>query len=139
MCPTHEGCAPTCSFRLYPRINFAIDDIPFSEQEDEESFNLTLITSLEAHVIPRLGGDRILDYLITHLAKVLQQGYSSSVNHWHQVTYHIQTPSPGASNGKADSETMMDSTAPVEEVSTETLFLLVSWCPLLHLLRHVDR
>ena len=73
------------------KFRFAIDDIPFSEQEDEENFDLSLITSLEADVIPPLGGDRVLDYLITHLAKVLQQGYGSRINHRHQVTYNRQT------------------------------------------------
>jgi len=29
-----------------------------------------------------------LDYLITYPAKVLQQGYSLSINRQHQVTYH---------------------------------------------------
>jgi len=73
MIPTHESCAPVCLFRLHPGINSAIDDIPFSEREDEENVDLSLITPLEADVIPRLGGGRILDYLITHLAKVLQR------------------------------------------------------------------
>jgi len=83
--PTHESCAPVraCLFRLRPRINSAIDDIPF-EREDEV-IDLPLITSLEADDITHLGGNHILDYLVTHLAKVLQQDYSSSINRRHQL------------------------------------------------------
>ena len=51
---TYEGCAPICLFWLYPRIRSAIDDIPFSEREDEETFDPTLITSLEADAFPVL-------------------------------------------------------------------------------------
>jgi hypothetical protein len=39
-------------------------------------------------VILRLGGDHIPDYLISHLAEVLQEDYNSSTNRRHQVTYH---------------------------------------------------
>ena len=73
MIVTYESCTPVCLFRLHPGINSAIDNIPFSKQEDEEYFDLSLIMPLEADVIPCLGSDRILNYLITHLAKVLQQ------------------------------------------------------------------
>ncbi|KAI9452204.1 hypothetical protein F5148DRAFT_1237059 [Russula earlei] len=52
----------------------AADGFSLSEQEEEENFDLSLITSLETDVIPCLGDDRVPDYLITQLAKVLQQG-----------------------------------------------------------------
>jgi len=86
MLPTHESCARIYLFGLHPCISSAIDNIPFTEQNDEENIDLSLITSLEAGAIPRLGGDCIPDNLITKLAKVLQQGYSSSMNHQHRVT-----------------------------------------------------
>jgi len=37
MRPDHESCAPirVCLFRFRPRIDSAIDDIPFSEHEDD--------------------------------------------------------------------------------------------------------
>jgi len=37
MRPTHQSCVNigVCLFKLPPRISSAIDDIPFSEQEDE--------------------------------------------------------------------------------------------------------
>ncbi|KAI0263538.1 hypothetical protein BC834DRAFT_827343 [Gloeopeniophorella convolvens] len=52
----------------------AADNLTFSEQEEEENFDLSLITSLEVDVVPCLGDIRVPDYLITQLAKVLQQG-----------------------------------------------------------------
>ncbi|TFY76565.1 hypothetical protein EWM64_g7449 [Hericium alpestre] len=47
---------------------------PFDVQEEEETFDLTLIASLETDVVPYLGDRRISDHVITQLVKVLQQG-----------------------------------------------------------------
>ena len=52
----------------------AADAFSPSEQEEEENFDHHLITSLETDVVPCLGDDRVPDYLITQLAKILQQG-----------------------------------------------------------------
>ena len=35
-----------------------------SEQEDEDNFYLSLVSSLETDVIPCIGGDRVSDYFI---------------------------------------------------------------------------
>ena len=45
MLPTQEGCACIYLSGLHPRISSAIDNIPFSKQNDEESIDLSLITS----------------------------------------------------------------------------------------------
>jgi len=71
MRPTHESCSPIYLFGLHLQISSTMDDIPFSEQEDEENIGLSLTTSLEAGAIPRLYGDPILVYLTTQLAKVM--------------------------------------------------------------------
>ena len=45
MLPTHQSCAPIYLFGLHPCISSAIDNITFSEQNDEENIDLSLITS----------------------------------------------------------------------------------------------
>jgi hypothetical protein len=52
----------------------AADAFSLSEQEEEEKFDHHLVASLETDVVPCLGDDRVPDYLITQLAKILQQG-----------------------------------------------------------------
>ncbi|KAF8260132.1 hypothetical protein EI94DRAFT_1749458 [Lactarius quietus] len=52
----------------------AADAFSLVEQEEEENFDHHLIVSLETDVVPCLGDDRVPDYLITQLAKILQQG-----------------------------------------------------------------
>ena len=111
-------------------ISSAADSFLLSEQEDEENFDLSLIASLETDVIPCLGDDRVPDYLITHLAKVLQQG-SQLLLHDLDDDYP-PTPSSltksetksSARSDKADIE-MMGSTAPVRGVSRERFSY---WC-----------
>jgi len=49
------------------------NSVLLSEKEDEENFDLSLISSLESDIIPCLSHDLVPDYLITQLAKVLQQ------------------------------------------------------------------
>jgi hypothetical protein len=58
-----------------------IDSLPLSKQEDEENFDQSLITSLKTDVIPCVGDDYVPNYLITHLAKVLQQGSQLLLQH----------------------------------------------------------
>jgi hypothetical protein len=121
-------------FKTYDaRISSPIDSLPLSEQEDEENFDQSLITSLETDVIPCLGDDRVPDYLITHLAKVLQQGSQLLLQH-DQDDDRPPTPiSPPQSkkaksakwNDKIDAETMVGSTVPVKEVSRERFSY---WC-----------
>jgi hypothetical protein len=106
-------------------ISSDADNFYLSEQEDEENFDLSLISSLEADVIPCLGGDRVPDYLITQLAKVLQQGSQLLLNE-SDDDEHPPTPTsltildakPAARGDKADGESM-GSTAPTRGVSRE--------------------
>lgn len=49
--------------------NFTLDI-----QEEEESFDLSLVAALEIDVVPHLGDLRVPDYIITQLATVLQRG-----------------------------------------------------------------
>jgi hypothetical protein len=96
-----------------------------------------LITSLETDVIPCLGDDRVPDYLITQLAKVLQQG-SQLLQHEQDEDLPPTPVSPPQSKSKsksksttrkgkaqADDEAVMGSTAPVREVSRERFSF---WC-----------
>ncbi|KAI0338792.1 hypothetical protein BDW22DRAFT_1362507 [Trametopsis cervina] len=50
------------------------DSFPLEVQQQEESFDLSLIASLEIDVVPHLSDPRVPDYIIAQLAKVLQQG-----------------------------------------------------------------
>jgi protein MON2 len=106
------------------------DGLSLSEQEDEENFDLSLISSLETDVIPCLGDDRVPDYLVTRLAKVLQQGSQLLLNE--SDDEYPPTPSSltkpdtkyATWGDKADSE-RMSSTAPVRGVSRERFSY---WC-----------
>ncbi|OJA16091.1 hypothetical protein AZE42_05645 [Rhizopogon vesiculosus] len=58
-----------------------IEALSLEDQEAEENFDLSLISSLEIDLVPHLGDPRVPDHLITQLAKVLHQGsqlYKSS-------------------------------------------------------------
>jgi hypothetical protein len=103
---------------------------------------VSLISSLEADVIPCLGGDRVPDYRITQLAKVLQQGSQLLLNESDDDEYPptptsltIPDAKPAARGDKADGE-RMGSTAPTRGVSRERfsywcldlLFLICSVC-----------
>lgn len=50
------------------------ESFPLEVQQQEESFDLALIASLEIDVVPHLGDPRVPDYIIAQLANVLQQG-----------------------------------------------------------------
>ncbi|KAG2136619.1 uncharacterized protein EDB93DRAFT_1242351 [Suillus bovinus] len=53
------------------------------DQEAEENFDLSLISSLEIDLVPHLGDTRVPDHLIAQLAKILHKGsqlYKSSMN-----------------------------------------------------------
>lgn len=57
-----------------PIHSSAAESLSFDAQEAEENFDLAVIASLEIDVVSHLGDSRVPDYLISHLAKVLQQG-----------------------------------------------------------------
>ena len=111
-------------------ISSDADSFSLSEQEDEENFDLSLISSLETDVIPCIGDDRVPDYLITQLAKVLQQGsqllLNESDDEYPPTPSSLTRPS-GKSAGqgdKADSE-RIGSTALARAVSRERF---PYWC-----------
>ncbi|KAI0086033.1 guanine nucleotide exchange factor in Golgi transport N-terminal-domain-containing protein [Irpex rosettiformis] len=52
----------------------AAENLPLETQHQEESFDLSLIASLEIDVVPHLGDSRVPDHIIAQLANVLQQG-----------------------------------------------------------------
>lgn len=120
-------------FEPHARISSATDSLSFSEQEDEENFDQSLITSLETDVVLCLGDDRVPDYLITQLAKVLQHG-SQLLQHGQDEDRPPTPISPpqskaksksAARKGKAEDEAVVGSTAPVREVSRERFSY---WC-----------
>ncbi|KAF5376165.1 hypothetical protein D9757_009328 [Collybiopsis confluens] len=62
----------------------AADIFPLDVQEEEENFDLALITSLESDVVPHLGARRIPDPVLKQLAQVLAQG-----SQLHDSEYHL--------------------------------------------------
>ncbi|KAG1868360.1 hypothetical protein DFJ58DRAFT_698074 [Suillus subalutaceus] len=61
----------------------ATEGFSLEDQEAEENFDLSLISSLEIDLVPHLGDTRVPDYLIAQLAKILHKGsqlYKSSMN-----------------------------------------------------------
>ena len=52
----------------------AVEQFPLDAQEAEENFDLSLIASLEIDVVPYLGEASVPDYIVSQLARVLQQG-----------------------------------------------------------------
>ncbi|KAH9049815.1 hypothetical protein EDB83DRAFT_2543167 [Lactarius deliciosus] len=98
----------------------AADAFSLSEQEEEENFDHHLVTSLETDVVPCLGDDRVPDYLITQLAKILQQG-SQLLQDGSGEEY---SPPDMPLGGKADGEEV-GSTVPLLAVSRERFSY---WC-----------
>ncbi|KAH9049809.1 hypothetical protein EDB83DRAFT_2553433 [Lactarius deliciosus] len=89
-------------------------------QKKKEKFDHHLVTSLEADVVPCLGDDRVPDYLITQLAKILQQG-SQLLQDGSSEEY---SPPDMPLGGKADGEEV-GSTVPLLAVSRERFSY---WC-----------
>ncbi|KAG2037155.1 hypothetical protein BDR03DRAFT_1092081 [Suillus americanus] len=61
----------------------AAEGFSLEDQEAEENFDLSLISSLEIDLVPHLGDTRIPDHLIAQLAKILHKGsqlYKSSMD-----------------------------------------------------------
>ncbi|KAI0668157.1 hypothetical protein C8Q78DRAFT_980256 [Trametes maxima] len=52
----------------------AAEHFSLDVQESEENFDLSLIASLEIDVVPYLGDSSVPDYIVSQLARVLQQG-----------------------------------------------------------------
>ncbi|KAH9169937.1 hypothetical protein EDB89DRAFT_1853941 [Lactarius sanguifluus] len=105
----------------------AADAFSLSEQEEEENFDRHLVASLETDVVPCLGDDRVPDYLITQLSKILQQG-SQLLQDGSSEEYPPPLTSPTHPDvplgGKADGEEV-GSTVPLLAVSRERFSY---WC-----------
>jgi hypothetical protein len=118
-----------CLELTHAQNSSAVDSLSLSEQEEEENFDLSLIASLETDVVPCLGDGRVPDYVITQLAKVLQQG-SQLLQHESDEDYLPTTSLMQASDisaawdGKADGEAV-GSTVPRPAVSRERFSY---WC-----------
>ncbi|KAG1803198.1 uncharacterized protein BJ212DRAFT_1304669 [Suillus subaureus] len=79
----------------------AAEGFSLEDQEAEESFDLSLINSLEIDIMPHLGDTRVPDHLIVQLAKILHKGsqlYKSSVD-----PSHPDSPSTDTANVSDDS------------------------------------
>ena len=92
----------------YPYSSLA-DSFTFDVQEEEENFDLALIASLEIDVVPHLGDSRVPDYLITHLAKILQQGsqlreYDHEEDYMFTPITPMKTPVSGKGNWAHDGD-----------------------------------
>jgi hypothetical protein len=115
---------------MHAQNSSAADSFSLSEQEEEENFDLSLIMSLETDVVPCLSDGRVPDYLLTQLAKVLQQG-SQLLQHESDEDYS-PTPTSLMQRGdvsvvwgdRADSEAV-GSTEPLRAVSRERFSY---WC-----------
>jgi len=124
------SCVSISLLKRHARISSATDSLPLTEQDEKDDFDLSLITSLEADVIPCLSDNHVHEYLITQLAEILEQG--SQVLQYEQV--HGPSPTsgipprpntrPAARSSEADTA-VVGSTAPIGEVSRERLS---PWC-----------
>ena len=116
-----------CPRSLDERTSSAADAFSLSEQEEEENFDHHLVASLETDVVPCIGDDRVPDYLITQLAKILQQG--SQLLHDGSSEEYPPTPTSVTyrstlSSDKAEGEDV-GSTVPLWAVSRERFSY---WC-----------
>ena len=58
---------------LYEHSSHA-ESFPLEVQEEEETFDLSLISALEIDVVPYMGDSRIPDYLVSQLGSILHKG-----------------------------------------------------------------
>ena len=126
-CPTGTPLTRClCPEFLDEGTSSAADAFSLSEQEEEEKFDHHLVASLETDVVPCLGDGRVPDYLITQLAKILQQG--SQLLQDGSSEEYPPTPTslthPEIQSGKAEDEDI-GSTVPLLAVSRERFSY---WC-----------
>ncbi|KAG0696480.1 hypothetical protein DFH29DRAFT_1025466 [Suillus ampliporus] len=104
----------------------ATESLSLEDQEAEENFDLSLISSLEIDLVPHLGDARVPDHLITQLAKILHQGnqlYKSSMDPSRPIS-----PSTDTADDSYDFETVdldIGTTAPGVLVPRERFSF---WC-----------
>lgn len=106
------------------------DSFTFDVQEEEENFDLALIASLEIDVVPHLGDSRVPDYLITHLAKILQQGsqlreYDPEEDYMFTPITPMTAPASGKGNWAHDGDEYPATINPTVFVSRERFSY---WC-----------
>jgi hypothetical protein len=125
-------CAPftrsLCPRSLDERTtSSAAEAFSLSEQEEEEIFDHHLVTSLETDVVPCIGDECVPDYLITQLAKILQQGsqlLQDGSGEEYPPTPTSPTHRPTPLSSKAEGEEV-GSTVPLLAVSRERFSY---WC-----------
>lgn len=84
----------------------ATESFSLEDQEAEESFDLSLISSLEIDLVPHLGDTRVPDHLIAQLAKILHKGsqlYKSNMD-----LSRPDSPSTDTANASDDSRDYHD-------------------------------
>ena len=77
-------------------LSAAAEALPLEVQETEESFDFSLIASLEIDVAPYLGDGRVSDHLVNQLAMILHKG---SLLYKSPMDIPSQSSSPGFVNG----------------------------------------
>ena len=87
-------------------LSAAAETFPLEVQETEESFDFSLIASLEIDVVPHLGDDRVSDHFVAQLAMILHKG---SLLYKNPMDRPSQSPSIGS----------IDSLIQVEPVNME--------------------
>lgn len=108
----------------------AADAFPLAEQEEEENFDHHLVVSLETDVVPCIGDDRVPDYLVMQLAKILQQG-SQLLQDGSSEEY---PPTPTGPTHPETRSTPLGGKAEDEEVGSTVPLLAISrerfsyWC-----------
>ncbi|EMD41098.1 hypothetical protein CERSUDRAFT_111675 [Gelatoporia subvermispora B] len=88
-------------------------NLPLNLQQEDENFDLALVAALEIDVVPYLGERNIPDYVVSQLAKVLQQGSKL------RDTESYIPPSPPLSDGKPATHSSRDATRPDSSLSSE--------------------
>ena len=66
-----------CIYSICPSLRdprSQAESFPLEAQEEEETFDLSLISALEIDVVPYLGDSRIPGYLVSQLGSILYQG-----------------------------------------------------------------
>lgn len=97
-------------------------------QQEEEHFDLALITSLEVDVVAHLGDPRVPDALLVQLANVLQQGSQLFEHAQYDHTSSSQHGGLLNGNGYAYGSTSQASLLPRERFSYWCLDLLFLVC-----------
>ena len=111
--------------------------LTLEEQDTEELFDLSLISALEIDIIPYVGDERVPDYIILQLAKMLHQGsllhqsFDEALGDGSISRSHSTTSSESSVSTKIDSysgTTVNSAVVPRERFSYWCLDLLFLVC-----------